>query len=201
MAENSIIQLNKKEGCAKVNKYEDLTEVQTASEKIYDGVILHVYKDTVTLPNGKPAGRELIRHVGAVGIVPMTEDGKVYIERQYRYPLDAVISEIPAGKLDSKDEDRLAAAKRELKEETGITADEWTDLGIYYPAAAYTDEKITLYLARGLHFGEQKLDDDEFLNIEAVPLGELYEQVMSGEITDGKTQVAILKTANLLNSK
>ncbi len=184
-----------------MNKYENLTEVQTASEKIYDGVILHVYKDTVTLPNGKPAGRELIRHVGAVGIVPMTEDGRVYVERQYRYPLDAVITEIPAGKLDSKEEDRLAAAKRELKEETGITADRWTDLGVYYPAAAYTDEKITLYLARGLHFGEQKLDDDEFLNIEAVPLTELYEQVMSGEITDGKTQVAILKTVNLLNKE
>ena len=182
-----------------MNKYEDLTEVQTASEKIYDGVILHVYKDTVTLPNGKPAGRELIRHVGAVGIVPMTEDGKVYIERQYRYPLDAVISEIPAGKLDSKDEDRLAAAKRELKEETGITADEWTDLGIYYPAAAYTDEKITLYLARGLHFGEQKLDDDEFLNIEAIPLSQLVDEVMTGKITDGKTQVAILKAAKMIN--
>lgn len=181
-----------------MNKYENLTEVQTASKKIYDGVILHVYKDSVTLPNGKSAGRELIRHVGAVGIVPMTDDGKVYVERQYRYPLDMVITEIPAGKLDSKSEDRLAAAKRELKEETGITAEEWTDLGVYYPAAAYTDEKITLYLAKGLHFGEQKLDDDEFLNIEAVPLNELYEQVMSGEITDGKTQVAILKTANLL---
>lgn len=184
-----------------MNKYENLTEVQTSSEKIYDGVILHVYKDTVTLPNGKPAGRELIRHVGAVGIVPMTDDGRVYVERQYRYPLDAVITEIPAGKLDSKTEDRLAAAKRELQEETGITADEWTDLGVYYPAAAYTDEKITLYLAKGLHFGAQDLDDDEFLNIEAVPLTELVEQVMSGEITDGKTQVAILKTANLMNSK
>ena len=182
-----------------MNKYENLTEIQTSSEEIYDGVILHVYKDSVTLPNGKPAGRELIRHVGAVGILPVTDDGRVYIERQYRYPLDAVITEIPAGKLDSKAEDRLEAAKRELREETGITADEWTDIGVYYPAAAYSDEKITLYIAKGLHFGEQKLDDDEFLNIEAIPLSQLVDEVMTGKITDGKTQVAILKAAKMMN--
>lgn len=179
-------------------KFENLKEVQTDSKEIYDGTVLHVYKDMVTLPNGKPADREVMRHVGAVGIVPMTGDGKVIVERQYRYPLDMVITEIPAGKLDSKEEDRLAAAKRELQEETGITADEWMELGLYYPAAAYTDEKITLYLARGLHFGEQHLDDDEFLNIEAVPLETLVEEIMAGKITDGKTQVALLKTARLL---
>lgn len=179
-------------------KFENLKEVQTDSKEIYDGTVLHVYKDMVTLPNGKPADREVMRHVGAVGIVPMTGDGKVIVERQYRYPLDMVITEIPAGKLDSKEEDRLAAAKRELQEETGITADEWMELGLYYPAAAYTDEKITLYLARGLHFGEQHLDDDEFLNIEAVPLKTLVEDIMEGKITDGKTQVALLKTARLL---
>lgn len=180
------------------NNFKDLTERKVTSEKVYDGAILHVYKDTVTLPNGRPAGREVIRHVGAVGIVPMTDDGKVIVERQYRYPLDMVITEIPAGKLDSRAEDRLGAAKRELQEETGITADEWFDLGVYYPAAAYTDEKITLYLARGLHFGEQDLDEDEFLNIEAIPLAELVEDVMSGKITDGKTQVAVLKTARFM---
>lgn len=181
-----------------MNNFEKLSEIKIASEEIYNGKILHVYKDTVTLPNGREAGRELIRHVGAVGVVPMTDDGRVFVERQYRYPLDMVITEIPAGKLDSKSEDRLSAAKRELKEETGITADEWTDLGEYYPAAAYTDEKLTLYLARKLHFGEQKLDDDEFLNIEAVPLKTLIDEVMSGKITDGKTQVALLKTAKLM---
>lgn len=178
--------------------FKDLAETRTGSEKIYDGEVLHVYKDTVTLPNGRPAGREVIRHVGAVGIVPMTEDGKVIVERQYRYPLDMVITEIPAGKLDSKEEDRLSAAKRELREETGITADEWSELGIYYPAAAYTDEKITLYLAKGLHFGAQDLDEDEFLNIEAVPLEQLVDDIMAGKIADGKTQVAVLKTARLM---
>lgn len=182
-----------------MNNFENLAEIKKTSEEIYDGVILHVYRDTVTLPNGKEAGRELIRHVGAVAVVPMSDDGKVYVEHQYRYPYDMVITEIPAGKLDSKAEDRLSAAKRELKEETGITADEWISLGEYYPAAAYTDENITLYLARKLNFGEQKLDDDEFLNIEAVPLTELIDDVMAGKIPDGKTQVALLKTAKLLN--
>lgn len=180
------------------NYYENLEEIKTSSEEIYDGALLHVYKDTVTLPNGKTAGREWIRHVGAVGIVPVTDDGKVIVEKQYRYPLGMVITEIPAGKLNSKAEERLEAAKRELLEETGITADEWIDMGVYYPAAAYTDEKITLYLARGLHFGEQNLDEDEFVNIEAVPLEELVNGVLSGKITDGKTQVAILKADRLL---
>lgn len=178
--------------------YKRLEERRTQSEEIFDGVILHLYKDTVELPNGKPAVREVIRHVGAVGIVPVTADGKVIVERQYRYPLDEVITEIPAGKLDSKQEDRLAAAKRELREETGITADEWTSLGEYYPAAAYSDERITLYLATGLHKGEQDLDEDEFLNVEEVPLTDLVNDVMDGKIADGKTQTAILKAAKLL---
>lgn len=181
-----------------MNQFKNLKEETISSEEIYDGVILHVYKDKVTLPNGNISGRELIRHVGAVGIVPLTDDEKVIVERQYRYPLDMVITEIPAGKLDSKEEDRLEAAKRELREETGITADEWIDMGVYYPAAAYTDEKITLYLAKGLHFGEQQLDEDEFLNLEAVPLKTLVKEVMDGNITDGKTQVAILKADKLV---
>ena len=178
--------------------FKNLTEIQTASQEIFDGVILHVYKDTVQLPNGKPATREVIRHVGAVGVIPITEDGKVIVERQFRYPLNRVITEIPAGKLDSLTEDRLSAAKRELEEETGYTATEWIDMGDYYPAAAYCDERITLYLARGLSLGQRHLDEDEFLNFEAVPLSELVEDVMAGRITDGKTQIAILKTARML---
>ncbi len=123
------------------------------------------------------------------------------MERQFRYPLNDVITEIPAGKLDRPDEDRLEAAKRELKEETGFTAKEWIDLGLYYPAAAYCDEKITLFLARGLEKGTQKLDEDEFLNIEAVPLSCLVKAVMDGSITDGKTQVALLKAALYLENE
>ena len=181
-----------------MNDFVNLTEVQTASEEIFDGVILHVFKDTVQLPNGNPATREVIRHVGAVGVLPLTNDGKVIMEKQFRYPLNRVITEIPAGKLDSFAEDRLSAAKRELEEETGYTAKEWISIGDYYPAAAYCDERITLYLARGLELGQRHLDEDEFLNFEAVPLTALVADVMEGRITDGKTQVAVLKAARIL---
>lgn len=181
-----------------MKNFENLTEIKTNSQEIFDGVVVHLFKDTVELPNGKPATREVIRHIGAVGIVPLTDDSKVIMERQFRYPLNRVITEIPAGKLDSFTEDRLSAAKRELEEETGYTAKEWVSLGDYYPAAAYCDERITLYLARGLELGTRHLDEDEFLNFEAVPLTQLVEEVMAGRITDGKTQVAILKTARIL---
>lgn len=181
-----------------MKKFDELKEKQTGSQEIFDGKILHVFKDTIELPDGNPSFRELIRHVGAVAVIPVTVDGKIIIERQYRYPFDEVITEIPAGKLDSAEEDHLEAAKRELVEETGITADEWIDLGVYYPTSAYSDEKIYMYLAKGLHRGEQKLDEGEFLDVEEIPLTEMLEQVMKGEIPDGKTQVAILKAAKIL---
>lgn len=181
-----------------MNHFETLTEVKTGTREIYDGVVVHLFKDTVALPNGNPAVREVIRHVGAVAVVPLTDDGKVIIERQFRYPLNRVITEIPAGKLDSFTEDRLSAAQRELEEETGYTAREWTCLGDYYPTPAYCDERITIYLARKLTLGQRHLDEDEFLNFEAVPLADLVNDVMEGRITDGKTQVALLKVWHLL---
>lgn len=174
---------------------ERLVETQVKSTNVFDGEILHVNKDDITLPNGNPATREVIRHIGAVAIVAITDDNEVVMERQFRYPMDTVISEIPAGKLNSKSEDKLEAAKREFKEETGYTAREWTELGLYYPAAAYTDEVITLYLAKGLEKGERNLDEDEFLDVQLVPLNTLVDQIMKGEIPDGKTQVGILKAA------
>lgn len=181
------------------NKATDgLSEIGVSSKEIFDGKILHVLVDTVVLPDGSEAAREIIRHVGAVCIIPVTDENEVIVERQFRYPVGKVICEIPAGKLDGKNEDRLSAAKRELLEETGITADSWTDMGIFYPAAAYSDEKITMYLARGLHFGKQRLDEDEFLSVEKKPLSELVEEVMNGEITDAKTQTAVLKAARIL---
>ena len=179
-------------------EWEQLAEKMTSSRKVYDGVLLHVVRDEVELPNGNSSARELIRHVGAVAVIPITEDGKAVMERQYRYPMDEVITEIPAGKLDGPDEDRLEAAMRELREETGISAEEWIGLGNYYPTPAYSDERITLYLARGLHRGEQDLDEDEFLNVKEVPLEDLVGEVMDGKIADGKTQTAILKAARYL---
>ena len=175
-----------------------LREIQIESDEIFNGVIMDVKRDKVRLPNGNQSVRELLRHVGAVCVVPVTDDGRVVIERQYRYPIDQVITEIPAGKLDSPDEDRLSAAQRELREETGFTADRWTDMGLYYPAAAYSDEKITMYLAQGLHKGEQHLDEGEFLNVETVPIAELVEDILMGRITDGKTQAAVLKASMLI---
>ena len=188
-----------KVGNFRMEDFKNLNETRIESEEIYDGQVVHLYKDTVELPNGKCATRETIRHVGAVAIVPLTEDGKVVVERQFRYPLDCVITEIPAGKLDSKSEDRLSAAKRELEEETGLIASDWMELGDYYPAAAYTDEVITMYLARGLQKGTRNLDEDEFLNIMEVSLDELVEEIMQGKIADGKTQVALLKVSHMRN--
>ena len=179
----------------------ELREEQIGTEDIFEGVILNVKRDQVRLPNGHQSVREVIRHVGAVCVIPVTEDGKVVLERQYRYPIDGVITEIPAGKLDSAEEDRLHAAKRELKEETGITAERWTDMGLYYGAPAYSDEKITMYLAQELHLGKQQLDEDEFLNVSFVPIEDVVEDVLSGKITDGKTQVAVLKAAMLLKKQ
>ena len=178
-----------------------MKEVRIGSEDLFTGVILDVKRDQVRLPDGRTSIRELIRHVGAVCVVPVTDDGKVVVERQYRYPIDQVITEIPAGKLDSRGEDRLHAAQRELREETGITADRWTDMGLYYGAPAYADEKITMYLAQGLHRGEQHLDEGEFLNVSLVPMEELVEEILQGRITDGKTQAGILKAAMLLKKQ
>lgn len=177
----------------------ELRETQLSSREIFDGRILHVFEDTVRLPNGAAASREYLRHIGAVCVIPVLEDGSVLVERQYRYPVAQVLTEIPAGKLDTKDEDHLLAAQRELREETGATAERWTSLGLFYPACAYSDEAIEMYLAQGLHFGERHLDADEFLNVARVPLTELVEEVMAGRIPDAKTQIAILKADRLLN--
>lgn len=177
---------------------ESLREVGVSSEEIFDGCVLHVFVDGIKLPNGESGIREVIRHVGAVCVIPVTDNGDVIVERQFRYAIDSVITEIPAGKLEGKGEDRLEAAKRELREETGIIADEWTDLGVFYPAPAYSDEAITMYLARSLHYGERRLDDDEFLNVEKVPLTRLVDDVMNGRISDAKTQMAVLKAARIL---
>ena len=175
-----------------------LREIRTGSEEIFDGLILHVQRDTVALPNGNSAVREVIRHIGAVCVIPVLENGDVIVERQYRYPLDRIILEIPAGKLDAPDEDRLSAIQRELREETGYTAGSWTVLGDFHPAPAYSDEFITMYLARDLKKGDRHLDEDEFLDVYTVPLKELVEDVMAGRISDAKTQVCVLKAARIL---
>lgn len=174
-------------------KDEALIERFAASEEIFDGVVLHVNKDTVTLPDGKSAVREVIRHVGAVCVVPLTEAGEVICVRQYRYAAGQVMLEIPAGKLDDKQEDRREAALRELREETGVRCETLTSLGAFYPAPAYSDELIDMYLAEGLSYGDTDPDEDEFLDVVRVPLEELVDMAMRGELPDAKTQMAVLR--------
>ncbi|MBO4388287.1 MAG: NUDIX hydrolase [Spirochaetales bacterium] len=177
----------------------ELTEKKLSGVSVYDGNLLHVRRDEVVLPNGRTASREFIRHPGAVAVVPVTDDSKVVVERQFRYPLGQVILEIPAGKIDPG-EDTLAAAKRELEEETGYTASEWECIGTFNPSPAYTDELITLYLARGLKAGHDRMDEDEFLNVELMDLQELVSLIVRGEVPDGKTQTAVLLARERLSS-
>ena len=181
-----------------MERFEHLEETELSSEVKYDGALLHIRRDTVRLPNGKTATREYNIHYGAVCIIPLLENGDVLLERQYRYPLREVITEIPAGKLDVPDEDPLEAAKRELREETGATAAEWHALGLFCPTGAYSTERIYMYLARGLTFGARELDEDEFLNVFRMTLDELVDKVLAGEIPDAKTQAAALRAKLML---
>ncbi len=171
----------------------ELTEKWVKTEEIFDGVILHVQKDEIELPNGKHAYREIIRHVGAVCVIPLTDEGEVIMERQYRYAVGETMFEIPAGKLDSRDEDPELAARRELKEETGYIAGKMIHLGYFYPACAYSDEKINMYLATELRQEERALDEDEFINLEKIKLEDLAKLVADGKIPDLKTQVAVMR--------
>ena len=179
----------------------DLTEKALASELIYDGKVVHLYKDTVTLPNGGSSTREIVRHVGAVCILPLTAQNEVVLERQYRYAIGETLIEIPAGKLDSPDEDVREAALRELREETGLIPTELVDLGDYYGSPAIMGERIRMFLARGLAQSAQSLDEDEFLEIFSMPIEQAVEEILAGKLPDGKTQAAILKVYTMLKKE
>jgi ADP-ribose pyrophosphatase len=150
-----------------------------------------VHRDRVRLPDGAEAPREYIRHPGAVAIVPLFEDGSLLLERQYRYPHRREFIEIPAGKVEPG-EPHLATAKRELLEETGYTAEEWTRLSVVHTAIAYTDEAIELFLARNLRHEGARLDHGEFLETFIVPFEEALRMIRDGRITDAKTVTALL---------
>lgn len=175
-----------------------LTERTTASELKYAGPVFDVYSDRVELCNGSIARRDYLKHRGAVAIVPLTDRGGVIIERQYRYAQGRVMTEIPAGKLEESDTDPLTAAKRELSEETGVTADELIPIGVYIPSPAILSERIYVYLARGLSRGAAHPDADEFLEQLEKPLNELIDMIMNGEICDGKTVFGLFKAAEYL---
>ncbi len=169
-----------------------LFEEKVGSEQIYKGKILEVSRDTVTLENGETAYREVIHHSGGVTVLPLDENGDVLFVKQFRYPFNDVLLELPAGKREPG-EDPMTCGLRELKEETGATADEVIFLGRLYPTVAYNTEVIYMYMAKGLHFGETSPDADEFIDVVRIPFDEALEMVMRDEIPDSKTQLAILK--------
>lgn len=179
----------------------DLTERKIDGRVIFEGKIVTLEVDRVSLPNGNTSQREVIRHGGAVCVLPLTDDGDVLCVRQFRYPHGRLMLELPAGKLDAGESDRAAAARRELREETGALCDSLTFIGDFIPSPAILGEVIALYLAEGLHFGDASPDDDEFLTLERIPLATLCDMVADGEITDGKTQAAVLKVAYLLGKR
>ena len=172
-------------------------EKQIKSETVFEGLIVDVRSDVAELQTGKHVLREVVVHPGGVGIVPLTDDGKIILVRQYRYPMCEELLEIPAGKLD-KNEDPLECAKRELSEETGNTAAEIISLGEIYPSPGFCREVLHIYLAMGLKQGEMHLDEDEYLSVEACCIDELTDKIMNNEIADAKTVIGILKTKEYL---
>lgn len=175
-----------------------LSELRIGGEILFRGKVLDLALDTVVLPNGREATREVVLHRGAVAVLPIFPNGEVLVEEQFRYPHGRILLEIPAGKLDSADEDPLAAAHRELAEETGYRAERMICLGEYIPSPAILSERIRLYIATGLTEGERSLDEDEFLTVRRIPLSDLVDAVLRGEIPDGKTQIAALRAHLML---
>ena len=168
---------------------EHLAEKKISGEGVYDGIFLKMKRDTVSLPDGQYAVREYLEHPGAVAILAVLDDGRILLERQYRYPIAQAVIEIPAGKLNAG-EDPLLCAQRELQEETGYTAKRWSKIRRIHPVISYSTEFIDIYLAEGLSPGPARLDEEEFLDVFAAPLEELLHWVETGKITDVKTIIS-----------
>lgn len=178
-----------------------LQEKTRTSETTYQGKIFYITKDTAELENGKLVQRDVVHHSGGVCVVPLTDRGTVLMVKQFRYPMQQVTLEIPAGKIEAG-EDPAQCGKRELCEEVGRTCKKYTNLGTLFPTPAYDTEVIHMYLAQELSAPqEQDLDDGEFLDVIELPLEEAVQMVMRGEIPDAKTQVALLKTLILMQQK
>ncbi|MGH8687525.1 MAG: NUDIX domain-containing protein [Burkholderiales bacterium] len=169
----------------------DLEEARLDGEVVFRGRLLEVHRDLVRLPDGVESVREYIHHPGAVAIVALFDDGRVLLERQFRYPLRRTFIEIPAGKLEPG-EGHLETGKRELLEETGYVARDWRRLGLIHNAIGYSDEGIEIWLARGLEMREQRLAEGEFLEVFALPLAEAQAMARDGRITDVKTIIGLL---------
>lgn len=174
-----------------------LVEHRVARTQVLRGHFLQVVRDTVRLPSGKEATREFVQHPGAVMVIGLLDDGHVVLERQYRHPVQSVMVEFPAGKLDAG-EGSLNCARRELQEETGYTAREWAFAGRLAPTIGYADEIIDIWFARGLTLGERRLDEEEFLDVFTASAEELMAWCRGGEVIDGKTLVGALWLQNVL---
>lgn len=176
-------------------QYEQLVEKMASHKTIFEGKVVTVEVDTVDLINGKQSTREVVRHCGGVAVLALDQNNLVTLVDQFRYPMDAVVRELPAGKLDSglEREGHLEGAKRELLEETGLVAEKFTYMGAILASPGFCDEVLHMYLAQELTQGVAQPDEDEFLNVVKVPFEQLVAQVMSGEITDGKTVALVLK--------
>ena len=170
-----------------------LEERTVRSESIFEGRVLHLFKDEIRTPNGHLSTREYARHRGAVAVVALDENENVYLVRQYRYAIERVTVEIPAGKLEKGENDILAAAARELSEEVGITAKKMTFIGTYLSSPAILTEQIHCFLAEDLSFGDTHPDEDENLLTVKMPLKEAVDHILSGEWQDGKTTFALQK--------
>lgn len=175
-----------------------LVEHFVRSERVLDGSFLQVRRDTVRMPHGGEATREYVVHPGAVVVVPLFDDGRVLLERQYRYPVSRVMTEFPAGKLDAG-EDPQRCGQRELLEETGYTAREWAYAGPVHLAISYSTEVIHLFFARGLKAGARRLDADEFLDVATLPAAELLQACRAGAVTDAKTLTCCLWLQNVMS--
>lgn len=179
-------------------EFDHLKETQIQSEDLFSGKVVHLFRDIVRLPDGKEGIREYVRHIGAAAVLPITKEGDALLVRQYRYPFAKALLEIPAGKRNSFTEDPILTAKRELEEETGMQCKNLIPLGEFYSSPAILDEIIWVYLANDLEKGIQNPDEDEFLELVRIPFAELVRMVERNEITDGKTQMAVLKAARIL---
>lgn len=177
----------------------DYKEIIVKQDRVYNGMIINLNVDTVILPDGREAKREVIHHPGGVGVVAIDNEGYIYLVEQFRVPYNTMMLEIPAGKLDKFNENIESAARRELSEETGLQAKNMQFMGEFYPSVGYTDENLRLFIATGLTHKSSHPDEDEFVNLKKYHFSDVVKMVLDGTIKDGKTITAVLKAKIILD--